>query len=155
MEIRRSALASHSAEAMFDIIDGPEHYPEFLPWCAEATLISRDADMTSATLVVRYAGLNFRFATENPKQRPVKMRINLLDGPFAQFDGEWLIQPLASDACRIDFLLRYEFHNRFATTLSSSVFAHIADTLVDAFIDRAESLKAAAQPSNGAQQIAE
>ncbi len=32
-------LVAHAAEEMFDLIEGAEHYPEFLPWRAGATIV--------------------------------------------------------------------------------------------------------------------
>ncbi|MDH4181741.1 MAG: ubiquinone-binding protein, partial [Betaproteobacteria bacterium] len=40
-EMHRSALVPYSAEQMFDLVEGVEHYPEFLPWCTGTRLIER------------------------------------------------------------------------------------------------------------------
>jgi ribosome-associated toxin RatA of RatAB toxin-antitoxin module len=41
-EIRKSALVGYSAQRVFDLIDAAERYPEFLPWCAAATILARN-----------------------------------------------------------------------------------------------------------------
>jgi hypothetical protein len=46
--------------------------------------------------------------------------------------------PLAADGCRIDFLLRYDFKSVITRKLAGPVFDHIANTLVDAFVARAD-----------------
>jgi ribosome-associated toxin RatA of RatAB toxin-antitoxin module len=33
MKIRKSAFVFHSQEAIFDLVDDVESYPQFLPWC--------------------------------------------------------------------------------------------------------------------------
>jgi ribosome-associated toxin RatA of RatAB toxin-antitoxin module len=66
------------------------------------------------------------------------MAVALARGPFRRFEGEWRLTPLAPAACRIDFTFRHEFDATFARTLVGPVFDRIADTLVDAFVARAE-----------------
>jgi ribosome-associated toxin RatA of RatAB toxin-antitoxin module len=47
---------------------------------------------------------------------------------------------LSADACKIEFHLHYEFSNRFLEKLVGPVFKHIAQTLLDAFLQRADRL---------------
>ena len=37
------------------------------------------------------------------------MNIRLVDGPFRRLEGVWRFRPLAENACKIEFLLNYEF----------------------------------------------
>ena len=153
MEIRRSALINRPAAGTFDLIEAAEHYPEFLPWCASAIILSRDADVVVARLTVNYHGLHFDFATRNPKQRPHWMAIRLERGPFRRFEGDWRVTELAPDACKIEFALRYEFDSTLVGKLADTVFERIADTMIDAFAQRAEQvlgrMDARADPSRG------
>jgi ribosome-associated toxin RatA of RatAB toxin-antitoxin module len=139
-EIRKSALLGYSAERIFDLIEAAEHYPEFLPWCAAATILARTDDTVSARITINYHGLRFHVSTRNPKRRPEFMAIHLEHGPFRHFDGEWHLATLDSDACRIEFILRYEFNNALTSTLAGPVFDRIANTLVDAFVARADAV---------------
>jgi ribosome-associated toxin RatA of RatAB toxin-antitoxin module len=136
-QVRRSALVERSAEAMFDLIEGAEHYPHFLPWCAGATILERSDEIVAADLRVQWHGLALEFGTRNPKQRPTHMAIHLVRGPFRRFEGQWRLLPLAAQACRVDFELDYAFDGRVAARLAAPVFARIADTMVDAFVREA------------------
>ena len=138
MEARRTVLVAHAAERMFDLIEAAEHYPAFLPWCASATVLQRDDAVVVARLQVAYMGARFEFTTRNPKRRPEFMAIGLEEGPFQRFEGTWNLKPLASWGCRIEFALSYDFANTVMGSLASPVFHRIADTLVDAFIQRAD-----------------
>ena len=138
MEIRRSALIGHPAAQTFDLIEAAEYYPEFLPWCASATILARDDTVVAARLTVDYRGLKFGLTTRNPKQRPHWMAIRLEEGPFQRFEGEWRLVELGPDACKIEFALRYEFDSTLVGKLADTVFARIADTMIDAFANRAE-----------------
>lgn len=137
MQLRRSALVARPATALFDLIEAAEHYPQFLPWCAGATIVARDEQIVSADLQVRWHGLKFDFRTRNPKRRPEFMAIHLERGPFRRFDGQWQLTALTPDACKVAFELDYQFDSALMTRLSGSMFDRIADTLLDAFVQRA------------------
>lgn len=125
---------------MFDLIEAAEHYPEFMPWCSHASILERSAQLVVARLTVDYHGARFDFTTRNPKRRPEWMAITLVDGPFERFEGEWRLTELAPAACRIDFGLSYEFGGPLVGRLAAPVFGSIANTMVDAFVRRAEQM---------------
>ena len=136
----KSVLVGHSAPQMFELVDAVETYPHFLPWCDGAHVVHSDATRTRATIHINYRGLKQSFTTENEKEAPVRMGVKLVDGPFRVLDGEWRFTALAERACRIDFRLRYEFSSRVLEALLGPVFSHIANTMVDAFVKRADKL---------------
>jgi len=147
MEVRRSALVAHPAERMFDLIEAAEDYPSFLPWCASARILQRDEQVVAARIEVAWRGARFAFVTRNPKRRPLWMAIGLEEGPFRRLEGEWKLTPLADWGCRIEFALGYDFNNSMLGSLAGPVFDHVANTLVDAFIRRADELAARSDPS--------
>jgi ribosome-associated toxin RatA of RatAB toxin-antitoxin module len=138
VEVRKSALVVHSAGQMFDLIEAAEHYSAFLPWCTGATILARDESVVVARITVNYHGVTFGFTTRNPKQRPHWMAIQLEEGPFRHFEGEWRLRELAADACKIEFALRYEFDHGLVGKLATPVFDGIARTMIDAFVTRAD-----------------
>lgn len=125
---------------MFDLIEAAEHYPAFLPWCASAKVLQRDEAVVVARLQVAYMGARFEFTTRNPKRRPEFMAIGLEQGPFRRFEGTWNLKPLSTWGCRIDFALSYDFNSSVMGSLATPVFHRIADTLVDAFVQRADNV---------------
>ncbi len=137
-QVEKSVLVSYSAERMFRLVDETERYPEFLPWCANAEVKWRDDQVTVATLHIHYHGIRQQFTTENSKDFPTRMEIKLVEGPFRHLEGVWLFTPLTEDACKIEFKLHYEFSSHLLEKIVAPVFSHIAHSLVDAFVDRAE-----------------
>ena len=138
MIVEKSVLVSHSAQHMFDLVDAVESYPEFLPWCQRATVLYRDSTRTRATIHVNYHGAKQSFTTENTKEPPRVMTIRLVEGPFRVLDGEWRFTALAERACKIEFRLHYEFSSKLLEKLVGPVFTYIANTMVDAFVHRAD-----------------
>lgn len=137
-DVNKTVLVSYSAEQMFRLVDEAERYPEFLPWCGGVDIKWRNDASTSATLHIDYHGLKQNFTTENAKVFPVAMDIKLVDGPFRHLEGFWHFIPLAPDACKIEFRLHYEFTSTLLEKIIAPVFSHIANTFVDAFVERAE-----------------
>jgi ribosome-associated toxin RatA of RatAB toxin-antitoxin module len=140
MEVRRLLLVTHPAERMYDLIEAAEHYPAFLPWCASANVTERNDALVAADIVVDWHGVRFDFATRNEKRRPHWMGVRLARGPFREFAGEWELTPLGEEGCRVAFLLRYDFSTPLLARVASHVFERITNTLVDAFVARADEL---------------
>ena len=137
MEVHKSALVAQTAEHMFDLIEAAEHYPQFLPWCSAATILERTDDVVVARIAINYRGVKLDFVTRNPKRRPEWMAVDLEQGPIRRFAGDWQLRPLQDLGCKIEFRLRYEFANAVMARVAGPVFERIADTLVDAFVERA------------------
>ena len=138
--VEKTVLVGYSAKQMFELVDAAEAYPQFLPWCSGAEVAYRDESRTRATLHVNYRGIKQSFTTENTKEAPTLMQVKLVSGPFRELDGTWRFTALAEHACRIDFRLHYEFSNRLLEKLVGPVFSFIANTMVDAFVKRADQL---------------
>ncbi|MBS1197342.1 MAG: cyclase/dehydrase [Proteobacteria bacterium] len=138
--VEKSVLIAHSARQMFDLVDRCEDYPLFLPWCSRAELHFRDEFKTVATLHIGYHGVRSHFTTENAKKAPQRMDIRLVDGPLRHLEGFWQFTELAESACKIEFQLHYELSSRIFEKLIGPVFGHIANTQVEAFVQRAKTV---------------
>ena len=139
-QVEKTVLVTHSAAKMYELVDAVERYPEFLPWCGGIDLLERSETVTVATLHIAYHGIKQNFTTENHKVYPSLMDIELRDGPFRHLEGVWKFIALGDDACKIEFRLSYEFSNGFLEKLIAPVFSHIANTFVDAFVERADNI---------------
>ena len=137
-QVQKTVLIQHSASRMFALVDDVKKYPEFLPWCGGVDLLKHDDQTTSATLHIAYHGIHQKFTTENHKNYPSLMEIKLKDGPFKQLEGVWRFIELSEDACKIEFMLNYEFANNILEKIIAPVFSHIANTFVDGFVARAD-----------------
>lgn len=139
-EVNKSVLVGHSALQMFALVDAVEQYPDFLPWCAGAEVIARDAGKTRAKIHISYHGIKQHFTTENNKQEPHVMQMTLVEGPFRTLDGSWRFTDFPGHGCKIEFRLHYVFSSKLLEKLVGPVFSHIANTIVDSFVRRAEKM---------------
>ena len=137
-EVTRAVIVAHTPDRMFRLIDGVEAYPDFLPWCGGATVLHRDDAITRATLQINFHGIRQSFTTENAKKPPQEILIRLVNGPFRSLEGAWRLTALGDAGCKIEFHLRYEFASRLLEKLVGPVFDHIAGSMVEAFVRRAD-----------------
>jgi ribosome-associated toxin RatA of RatAB toxin-antitoxin module len=141
--VEKTVLIEQSATRMYELVDFCEDYPLFLPWCSKTEVKFRDEQKTVATLHINYHSVKSSFTTQNEKQYPTLMKIQLVDGPFRRLEGSWRFKALAENACKIEFQLHYEFSSKLFEKVIGPVFSHIANTFVDAFVRRAAQIDGA------------
>ena len=137
-EVVKTVLVPYSAIEMFDLVDRVEDYPQFLPWCGGTELHLRDEKITEATIHISYMQVKQHFTTQNTKTYAEEMQIRLKSGPFSKLEGYWRFKSLAESACKIEFVLRYEFSSSLLEKVLGPVFGMLTNGMVDAFVHRAE-----------------
>lgn len=146
-QVRKSVLIWYSAHEIYSLVTDVASYPQFLPWCERAEILTQDDAVLTARLHLAYSGIRHAFTTKNTHVADTSVHIGLVDGPFSLLDGMWkfVALPLPDGgsaapavACRIEFELRYAFSNGILEAAISPVFDRIANTFVDAFVRRAE-----------------
>lgn len=138
--LHRSALVPHSARQMFDLVADVPSYPQFLPWCGGARVLSREGETMVATLDIAYSGVHKSFTTRNVMVPGERLEMRLLEGPFKRLHGDWRFQALDEGGSKISLDLDFEFSNWLLAAAVNPVFTRIANTLVDSFVERARAL---------------
>jgi ribosome-associated toxin RatA of RatAB toxin-antitoxin module len=136
-KVNRSALVPYTAPEMFGLVDDVEAYPEFLPWCNDATVKSRSADTVIATLELHKGPISKHFTTRNTRREFEAIDISLVGGPFRHLEGGWRFRDLDGQGCRVSLELQFEFENKLVDTMFGRFFKDVGDSLVDAFTGRA------------------
>ena len=135
--IARSALVPYSAHEMFSLVADIPSYPQFLPWCGGARILSQDEDLVVASIDIAYKGVHKTFTTRNRLQTDKVLEMSLVEGPFRHLHGNWLFNTVGADACRVSFDLDFEVSNRLLALVINPVFTGIANQMVDSFAARA------------------
>jgi len=139
--VHKSVLIWYSPEEMFALVTAVDKYPEFLPWCDRAAVLSTDAEGMTAEVGIAFSGLRQTFTTRNTHVPGRQVNMKLVKGPFSKLDGVWSFSPVGDGqqrACRVELQLHYGFDNMALSALVGPVFDRIAGSLVDAFVKRAE-----------------
>ena len=139
-DVKKNVIVNHSVDQMFNLVDQIEDYPLFLPWCGGTKVLIRDDDITRASILIKYSGVNQSFTTQNTKNYPHRIDLKLIDGPFKVLEGYWIFNKINDEACSIEFYLHYEFSNFILDKLISPIFSQIANTFVDGFVAQADKI---------------
>ncbi|MDG6778240.1 type II toxin-antitoxin system RatA family toxin [Thiomicrorhabdus sp. zzn3] len=137
-KISRSALLPYSAQKVYDLVNDVAAYPEFLPWCGGAEVVSQTDLEMQAKVTIAKAGISQTFETRNHLVPGQRIEMHLVDGPFKSLRGEWQFKPLDVDACKILFEVEFEVSSGLLNAAIGPIFEQIANTLVDAFCERAK-----------------
>jgi ribosome-associated toxin RatA of RatAB toxin-antitoxin module len=138
----RSALVARPPPLLYQLVKDVERYPEFVPGCSFAQVLERGENQMVARLVVRRGLLRADFTTRNTLEPGRSVSMQLVEGPFRVLAGQWSFLPVASNGCRIEFALQFEFSNALKSALFEPLFEDTAGSLVRAFAARAQSLPA-------------
>jgi len=138
--VHKSVLLAYSAQQMFELVAAIEEYPKFLPWCGGVDIREQSENAVTASLGIHYHGVRQSFTTSNVNTPHSGIKMRLVDGPFKALDGVWSFKPLREDACKIELDLHYEFSSVILEQLIGPVFGMIANSMVDSFCKRAETV---------------
>jgi len=126
-----------SAEDMYDAVMDIDAYPQFLPWVAEARILTREEDQLSAELVAELAGMRHSFKTIDRFMPGKLVEIRLLEGPFKFLESLWSFEKLGDSSCRVHFSIEFEFKNMMLDMVASPIFTTACRSMVHAFEKRA------------------
>ena len=148
-EVHRSAILPYPQEAMFDLVADVESYADFLPGCTESRILSTDhkpaqseagAYEVVARLGLSQGPLKDTFTTRNRVVPPRSISMELEAGPFSALTGEWRLESLGGDGCKLILHMQFAFSNSFKDVLLGAVFERTCNQLVDAFVQRAREM---------------
>jgi ribosome-associated toxin RatA of RatAB toxin-antitoxin module len=138
--ISKSALVPYTPAEMFALVSDIPAYPDFLPWCSGARVLSSTGDEVRATLELSKGGVHKSFTTLNRHQHNKMIEVRLLEGPFRKLEGYWRFDPLGEHGCKVSLDLEFEFASRVLDLVVGPVFNQAANTLVESFQQRAVSV---------------
>jgi ribosome-associated toxin RatA of RatAB toxin-antitoxin module len=146
--VHKSVLIWYSAQEMFNLVTAVDQYPQFLPWCDHACVLSQTESCMRAQIGIALGSVKQTFTTQNEHSDYAvgvdalakRVGMKLISGPFSNLDGAWDFIPVgdaSQRACRTELRLNYGFDNAVLATLVGPVFDKIAASMVDAFVKRA------------------
>lgn len=136
--ISRSALLPFTVEQVFALVNDIQCYPQFMEGCVEAVIHSADAQCIEATLTLAKGGIKQSFTTRNHLRAPESMVMELVEGPFNHFEGQWTFVDLQGHACKVSLELDFTVANKVVGMAATKLFDSASNNLVDALVKRAK-----------------
>lgn len=96
------------------------------------------ANTVEATLEIGALGFQQSFRTRNTLQRPERIGIDLVSGPFRRLRGEWRFIPAGVQGAEISLTLSFEVTLSPFGIVFAKVFEELAASQMGAFIARAD-----------------
>ncbi|KZY38472.1 ubiquinone-binding protein [Oleiphilus sp. HI0081] len=140
LSINRSALVMHSAERMSALVNDVAAYSQFLPWCSSSQVLESESEYMLASIEVQKGALKQSFTTRNDLSEDGRIIMSLVEGPFSYLKGAWEFIHLKEGACKVELTLDFEIKQNLAKMAFAKVFNQAANSMVDAFCERANQL---------------
>ncbi|QFU76765.1 type II toxin-antitoxin system RatA family toxin [Halioglobus maricola] len=138
--IQRSALLPYKPKQMFDLVNDIEAYPRYMEGCVGAEVLHRADDIVEARLDLAKGGIKQSFSTRNRVVDSRHIALELVDGPFNQFEGSWEFLPLGEKACKVSLELSFKVNNAVLGAAAAKLFDSVTINLVSAVEKRAKQL---------------
>lgn len=140
--IQRSALLMHSASNMYKLVNDVGSYPQYMKGCVATEILEQGEDYMVARLDLKARNIGYSFTTRNRLETDRLVEMSLVEGPFKRLHGQWEFKQLTETACKVSLDLSFEFQSLSISIASSSLFAGVADNLLDAVVARADKIYA-------------
>ncbi len=143
---RQAALSPYTTRQLYDLVMDVERYPQFLPWCGAARVLSRAGNETAAELVIVFKGLRETYASRiiatppSDDHAPAAIDVAAVRGPFEHLVNRWHFTPADPSGTIIEFFLDFKFKSRLLDALIGGFFERAAEKMVGAFEKRADAL---------------
>lgn len=131
-------------ESAYAIVADIEAYPEFVPACKSARILStttdKEQEIIDAELGVRFGLLRKSFATRNTNRENTSIRIQLRSGQLQHLEGIWLFQAIDATTTRVSCEVDFHFGANALNRVIEKALEKFIGQLSQAFIDRAISM---------------
>jgi coenzyme Q-binding protein COQ10 len=84
----------YTDEQLFDMVADVRRYPEFLPWCVGARIVSRTETELVADLTIGFKMFRETFRSQVLLERPHHVHVRYLTGPFRYLNNHWRFHPV-------------------------------------------------------------
>ncbi len=134
----------YSPDKVFGLVLDIEKYPEFLPWCRAARVLSREKDSFLGELIISFSHLTERYTSKVTPTPPMakkegRIEVELVQGPFKFLDNHWRFVPHA-DGTELHFAVEFEFKSKMLNMMMGGMFTRASEKMVGAFMERAKAL---------------
>ena len=125
---------------MFSVVADVAVYPEFLPWCKAARVYNEGPDGFEADLVLGFKMFSERVTTRVTLEHPSAIHVEYLRGPLKYLHNDWNFADDGAGGCLVDFVVDFEFKNRFFEIMIGRLFEEAVHRMVRAFETRTQKI---------------
>ncbi len=142
-------ILRYTPEQLFDLVADVRRYPEFLPWCVGARILSREENELVADLTIGFKMFRETFRSQVTLERPHHVHVRYMNGPFRYLNNHWRFGP-HPNGTEVAFFVDFEFRSRLLQAVIGTVFNEAVRLMVRAFERRAMHLYGRPAPAGAA-----
>ena len=136
---------NYPIEIIEDLILSIDDYKDFLPWCTNSKIKSKN-DKSNTLEIVADLEIGYSFAKDiytsevkfDKKTRIIT--VNALQGPLKKLENIWVLKKINEKECEITFSINLELKNFLLNKMLSSMFDIGFDKILKSFEKRAKYL---------------
>ncbi len=145
--------SSYSPKQLYDLVLDIEQYPEFLPWCSAARILSQEASFIYGELVVNFKSFHDKYVSKieplsGREDGKYVVKVSLVEGPFKYLNNLWYFEhDEQTNKTKITFEIDFCFNSTILQSLVGMVFERSLIAMMNAFEQRAIQIYGEKQPS--------
>lgn len=133
----------YSINTLFELVADIEKYPEFVPWCVGARILSKNGNNLKADLSVGFMGFKEIFTSNviltSPLSGIAKIDVVLEKGPFSYLKNHWHFKSIGENDTEVNFQIDFEFRSKLFSKMIGHLFESAQRKMIKAFEERANS----------------
>jgi coenzyme Q-binding protein COQ10 len=129
-------ILRYTPEQLFALVADVRRYPEFLPWCVAARVISSSETELVADLTIGFKLFRESFRSRVQLDRPREVRVKYENGPFRYLNNTWKFQAVEGGT-QVEFFVDFEFRSALLQAVIGMVFNEAVRLMVRSFERRA------------------
>ena len=139
---QETRIMPYDAGLIYNIVMDIEKYPQFLPWCSSAVILSKNEEYLTAKLVVEFKNFSESYVSKvfsHQTSEGYDIEVQSISGPFRYLRNIWQIKSL-NNASEVKFSIDFEFKSIIMDILIGIVFSTATEKMIVAFEARAKEL---------------
>ena len=142
--INKSVVVPYDLQLLFDIVIDVEKYPNFLPWCDNTLILSRNENKKLvAELVVRFMNIKQSYISDilyDIEKNNAYIHITSHDNIFEYMITEWNFSSLAHMKTKVSIEIRYKISSKILSGLMDYMKDRACEDIMNCFLKRAKEI---------------
>ena len=138
----KTLIVNHNAKDLFDIVLDLEKYPEFIPWCKNMKIYSKNTKEIYADMYVFYKLILPQKFGSHVIFDKKKLFIDTIyiEGPLKDLKTNWKFDQINKSKTKLIFSVKFEFKRFIHQKIAETFYPLIENKMIESFKKRADQI---------------
>ncbi|MDX2050709.1 MAG: type II toxin-antitoxin system RatA family toxin [Rickettsiaceae bacterium] len=135
-----SKKLDYTAYELYSLVIDIEKYPEFVPWCTEATILSNSENTVIAELFIKFGFVSHSYKSKIMHDKTDEgyfVNITQEEGPFKYLNTRWQFKKDGNRSSIVDFEIELELDSQIHNLILEGFFPTATKIMINSFEERA------------------